>query len=337
MHTARVFVQSIPGILRRTENTALQIKPALFIESGGCERMNDIPIAALRTFRALARRGSFTATASELGLAQSAVSRHIATLEAHLQQTLVLRGHRKVQLTHAGELYLETVQRVLDELDQAAVRITRTGKRPLVKILAMPSFAARWLVPRLWHLQAARLDIEIEMATSIWDSDFHKERFDIAIHYGDGSWPGARLLMHDSLVPVVSPRLLVGAVPGRLEDITRWCWLHDSLRSSKWPQWLAAVDAEGICSDRNMKLQDTEATLAAAVAGLGVAVGHAVLIENDVREGRLVEAWPAHAPLAAGYHLLQSKKSVRNAAAQAFVTWLRAEAEGFRRMQQHGG
>ena len=75
MHTARVFVQSIPGILRRTENTALQIKPALFIESGGCERMNDIPIAALRTFRALARRGSFTATASEMGLAQSAVSR----------------------------------------------------------------------------------------------------------------------------------------------------------------------------------------------------------------------------------------------------------------------
>ncbi|GKS94854.1 LysR substrate-binding domain-containing protein [Acidovorax sp. SUPP2825] len=295
--------------------------------------MNDLPISALRTFRALARCGSFTATARDLGVAQSAVSRHIAALEAHLRQTLVLRGHRRVQLTPAGELYLDTVQRVLDELDQGAVRAARSGGRPVVKILAMPSFAARWLVPRLARLPA-RIDAEIELATSIWDADFHKERFDIAIHYGDGAWPGARLLMHDSLVPVVSPRLLAGPGLQRIEDLARFCWLHDSLRSSKWPQWLAAFHLGDLASERHMKLQDTEATLTAAVAGLGIAVGHAVLIEHDVREGRLAEAWPGHMPLAAGYHLLQSKRSARNAAAQALVAWLFDEAEAFRRTQQ---
>ncbi|WCM94994.1 LysR substrate-binding domain-containing protein [Acidovorax sp. NCPPB 2350] len=299
--------------------------------------MSDLPLSALRTFRALARCGSFTATARDLGQAQSAVSRHIAALEAHLQQTLVLRGHRRVQLTPAGEAYLETVQRVLDELDQGAARVSRSSGRPTVKILAMPALAARWLIPRCTKLQAAHIDVEIELATSIWDADFHRERFDLAIHYGDGAWPGAKLLMHDSLVPVVSPRLLGGRGLERIDDLARFCWLHDSLRSSKWHQWLAAQGAEHIASDRHMKLPDTEATLAAAVAGVGIAVGHAVLIENDVREGRLLEAWPVRMPLAAGYHLLQSKRAVRNAAARSLAAWLMDEAEAFRRAQRPPG
>ncbi|MDQ8021511.1 MAG: LysR substrate-binding domain-containing protein [Moraxellaceae bacterium] len=297
--------------------------------------MNDIPIAALRTFRALARCGSFTAAARDLGYAQSAVSRHIAALEAHLQQTLVLRGHRSVQLTQAGELYLETVLRVLDELDQAALRVTRAGERPKIRILAMPSFAARWLVPRLTRLPTALADVEIELATSIWDADYHKERFDLAVHYGDGAWPGARLLMQDSLVPVAAPRLLGETPVKRIAQLARFCWLHDSLRSSKWPRWLAELGAAELSSDRNMKFQDAEATLTAAVAGLGIAVGHAVLIENDVREGRLVEAWPDHVPLAAGYHLVQSKRAARNTAARALVSWLQDEAEAFRLTQQN--
>ena len=70
---------------------------------------------------------------------------------------------------------------------------------------------------------------------SIWDADFRKERFDLAIHYGDGSWPGAQLLMHDSQVRVASPRLLKGQGLARIDDIDRFPWLHDSLRSSKWP------------------------------------------------------------------------------------------------------
>lgn len=294
--------------------------------------MNDIPISALRTFRALARCGSFTATARDLGCAQSAVSRHIAVLEAHLQQTLVLRGHRRVKLTPAGQLYLETVQRVLDELDQGAMRIVRASDRPVVKVLAMPSFAARWLIPRLARLQAARVGVDIELSTSIWDVDFHRERYDIAIHYGDGSWPGARLLMHDSLVPVGSPQLLSGTALERKEELARFCWLHDSLRAGKWAQWLAACGAEGLSSDRHMRLPDTEAALTAAVEGLGIAIGHSVLIENDICKGRLIQAFPQRMPLAAGYHLLQSKRAMRNPAAQTLVAWLLGEADAYRRL-----
>ncbi|MGK6311126.1 LysR substrate-binding domain-containing protein [Variovorax sp. DT-64] len=281
-------------------------------------------------FRAVARCGSFTGAARDLGCAQSAVSRYMATLEEGLQQTLVLRGHRSVQLTAAGELYLETVNRALDELDHGAMRIANGGDRPTVKVLAMPSFASRWLIPRLARLQLARIDVDIELATSIWDADFRKERFDLAIHYGDGSWPGAQLLMQDSLVPVASSRLLKGQGLARIGDMDRFPWLHDSLRSSKWPQWLAACDAGGLTSARNMKLQDTEATLTAAVAGLGIAIGHVVLVDNDVREGRLLEAWPRRAPLAAGYHLIVSKRAARNQAARALAEWLMKEAIEFR-------
>lgn len=293
--------------------------------------MTDVSISALRAFRAVARCGSFSAAARELGCAQSAISRHVATLEAQMKQGLVLRGHRRVQLTAAGESYLETVSRALDELDHGAMRLTNAVRgRPTVKILAMPSFAARWLLPRLHQLNTARIEVDIELATSFWDADFRKERFDIAIHYGDGSLPGSQLLMRDSLVPVASPKLLSDKTIQQLSDLEKFPWLHDSLRSSKWPLWLAACGAEDLTSASNMKLQDTESTLTAAVAGAGIAMGHAVLIDHDVREGRLREVWPRHAPLSAGYHLLQSKRAFRNPAAPALTEWLFREAAAFR-------
>jgi LysR family transcriptional regulator, glycine cleavage system transcriptional activator len=295
------------------------------------------PLSALRTFRALARCGSFTAAARDLGCAQSAVSRQIAALEAHMNQVLVIRGHRQVQLTSAGEIHLETVSRVLDELDHGAMRLANaSGARSTVKILAMPSFAARWLLPRLPRLQQERIDVDIELATSFWDADFRKERFDIAIHYGDGAWPGAQLLVQDSLVPVASPRLLAGEPIRQIGDLARFPWLHGSLRSSRWPQWLAACDADGLASGRNMKLQDTESTLSAAVAGLGIAMGHAALVEHDVREGRLAEVWPRHVPLTAAYHLLQSKRVLRKPAARSLAEWLMSEARAFRESFPHG-
>lgn len=285
-------------------------------------------ISVLRTFRAVARCGSFTAAARDLSCAQSAVSRQIAALEAHMKQVLVVRGHRQVQLTAAGEIYLETVNRALDELDHGAMRLANaSGARFTVKILAMPSFAARWLLPRLPRLQQERIDVDIELATSFWDADFRKERFDLAIHYGDGAWPGAQLLVQDSLVPVASPRLFAGQPVRQIGDLARFTWLHGSLRSSRWPQWLAACNADGLASGRNIKLQDTESTLSAAVAGLGIAMGHTALVEHDVREGRLIEVWPQHVHLTAGYHLLRSKRMLRNEAARSLAQWLVREAK----------
>ncbi|MET4575493.1 LysR substrate-binding domain-containing protein [Ottowia thiooxydans] len=293
--------------------------------------MLDVSLASLRAFRAVARCGSFTAASRDLGCAQSAISRQVAALEKHTGKVLVLRGHRNAQLTPAGEIYLETVTRALDELDHGAIRMADAGgARATVKILAMPSFAARWLIPRLHKLRSARIDVDIELATSIWDADFLKERFDIAVHYGDGSMPGSRLLMHDCLVPVASPSLLRGEQPGKVTDLARHPWLHDSLRASKWQHWLAACGEDELASVRNMRLQDTESTLAAAVAGLGIAMGHLVLIEHDVSEGRLVEAWPSYAPISAGYHLLQTKRVLRNPSARAVGEWLLKEASAFR-------
>lgn len=292
--------------------------------------MSDITMAALTAFRAVARCGSFTAAARDLACSQSAISRHIAALEHSTQQTLVLRGHRQVRLTAAGEIYLETVHRALEELERGAARMASGALRSrTVKILAMPSFAARWLIPRLARLHRAGIQAEIELTTSIWDADFRKERFDIGIHYGDGSLPGSRLLMHDRLVPVISPRLVGERPIQTLEDLQRFPWLHDSLRSSKWQQWLAACNATHLAGPSHMKLQGTEISLTAAVAGAGIAMGHDVLVAHDVAEGRLVEAWPLHVPMAAGYHLLLPKSGRSNEDAKAVADWLLREAGAF--------
>lgn len=292
--------------------------------------MSDITMAALMAFRAVARCGSFTAAARDLSCSQSAISRHIAALEHGTRQTLVLRGHRQVRLTAAGEIYLETVHRALEELERGAVRMAHSASRPrTVKILAMPSFAARWLLPRLARLHLAGIHAEIELATSIWDADFRKERFDIGIHYGDGSLPGSRLLMHDRLVPVISSRLVGERPIQTLEDLQRFPWIHDTLRSSKWQQWLSACNATHLSSPTHMKLQGTEITLTAAVAGAGIAIGHDVLVAHDVGEGRLVEAWPFHVPMAAGYHLILPKGGRGNADVKAVAEWLLREAGTF--------
>lgn len=292
--------------------------------------MSEISIAALQAYRSVARCGSFTAAAEDLGCSQSAVSRHIAALERHLKQPLLYRGHRRIQLTAAGEVYLGSVIKSLDELEQGATRISKkNGISAKVKILAMPSFALRWLIPRLNHTSISGLDVEIELLTSIWDTDYKKERFDLAIHYGDGAWPGARLLIGDQLIPVASPALLRQLNPGSVSALSRAPWLHDTLRPTKWTQWLSAADAVGTASARNLKLQDTDATLVAAMAGLGIAIGHSALVEHDVREGRLAIAWPRSAPLAAGYHLLQSKRGMNNAASRFIADWLIDEAVSF--------
>lgn len=289
--------------------------------------MSNITIAALHAFRAVARCGSFTAAAADLECSQSAVSRHIALLERSTKQTLVLRGHRHIQLTPAGELYHETVCRALEELERGATRISEDALRSrTVRILAMPSIASRWLIPRLARLHLAGIDVEIELATSIWDVDFLKERFDIGIHYGDGSLPGSRLLLRDSLVPVISRRLANERPIKTISDLQRFPWLHDSLRGTKWQQWLAGTNATQLSSTRAIKLPDTEATLSAAVAGLGVAIGHEALIAHDVGEGRLVEAWPSRVPLAACYHLLMPKRGRGNPRVKELHAWLLKEA-----------
>ena len=116
-----------------------------------------------------------------------------------------------------------------------------------------------------------------------------------------------------------------------LEDLQRFPWLHDSLRSSKWQQWLAACNATHLAGPSHMKLQGTEITLAAAVAGAGIAMGHDVLVAHDVAEGRLVEAWPFHVPMAAGYHLLLPANGRGNEDARAVADWLLREAGAFTR------
>lgn len=293
--------------------------------------MSDITIAALQTFRAVARCGSFTAAAADLRCSQSAISRNIALLEHATKQTLVLRGHRRIQLTPAGEIYLQSAQHALEELERGAARMTNmTQGSRTVRVLAMPSFASRWLIPRLARLHLSGIDADIELSTSIWDTEFRKERFDIGIHYGDGSLPGSQLLLHDSLVPVISSHLVRDRPIKSLEDLQRFPWLHDTLRGSKWQQWLVASNATHLTNSRSMKLQDAETTLTAAVQGLGIAIGHDALVAHDLDGGRLVEAWPHRVPLAAAYHLILPQRGRGNPMAATLVEWLVQEAKAFR-------
>ena len=264
------------------------------------------------------------------------MTRHIAALEKHRNLPPLYRGHRRFQLTAAVEIYLESVIKSLDELEQGALRMS--GEASIVTkvmILAMPSFASRSRIPRLKHPSVIQLEIEIKFATSIWDTDYRNERFDLAIHYSDGAWPGAKPLMHNELVPVAASSLLHELKPGSIDALACAPWLHDAPRASKWSQWLAAANAVGISSARNIKLQGTDATRVAAVAGLGVAIGHGALVEHEVREGRLAIAWPYRAPLAAGYHLIQSKRGLSNLASRFIAGWLVDEAAIFRNAAGH--
>lgn len=287
------------------------------------------PLRALQAFEAAARQLSFARAAAELHVTPAAISQQIKLLEARLNRSLFQRGP-PLSLSPRAQAVLPNIQAAFDLLERAVGELQADAEqRPLV-ISTPPSFAARWLIPRLERFQQRHPDIELRLLASTRAVDFSTEDVDAAVRYGAGRYPGlhAERLRAESVVPLAHPRVARNLErPADLLDATL---LHNSGMSwdptfPDWPTWLRNAGVEPAGPLRLREFGDANLVTEAALAGLGVALVLRTLVSEELATGRLVALFPEQ-PLANGFHFVCPPQRLEQARVIAFREWLLEES-----------
>ena len=286
------------------------------------------PLNALRAFEAAGRHVSFARAAEELNVTAAAISQQIKLLEETLGVELFRRGAH-LALTNAALEALPLITDAFDRLEKATGRL-RAGRdhEPLVVSLA-PSFASRWLIPRLQRFEAAHPEVELRLSATTRLVNFEAEGVDLAIRYGTGRYPGlhSERLRAEFVVAVAVPRLAESlTAPADLMDAVL---LHNQAMTwdSTFPDWPTWLRDAGVAPDRPLKIRqfgDASLVMEAALAGLGVAMVWRTLIEEDLAAGRLKALFPA-VPVTNAYHLVCPPKNLPKPNVAAFRIWIKAE------------
>lgn len=278
----------------------------------------------LLAFESTARHLSFTRAAEELALTQSVISRHVGGLEQLLGVALFRREARQIVLTDAGATYLYEIQGALQRIRNASLQASGHGADGAIHLASLPTFAARWLMPRLTTFYAAHPGILVHVHSRIGPFDQALAGMDAAISVGDGQWYGlaSHFLTGDVLVPVMSPALARTKPVRAPADLLAHKLLQVTGRSDAWPRWLASHGCGGRAMQMGPQFEVTAHLIQSVVAGIGVGLVPAVLIEDELRSGTLV--MPLDAPLATGlgYYLIEAPQRAPSAALTALTAWL---------------
>lgn len=293
------------------------------------------PLNALKAFEAAARRLSITLAARELGVTPGAVSQQIKVLEDHAGAPLFRRDGGTVALTELGARLQPVLRDAFEQLKRAAEIVYGPAGRHSLTVSVPPSFAARWLAPRMVRFSAAHPEIEVWISADMHLADVAGGRVDVAVRYGAGGYPGVRseLLLDAGVIPVCSPILLDGPTPlRRPADLARHTLIHvvtgrvEEPRPD-WAAWLKARDVTGVDASAGPRYDQTAFAIEDAANGRGVALAPRAFVAADLASGRLA------APFADGYlatrmayHVLTRRNGGREEA-RTFVAWLRREAE----------
>jgi LysR family transcriptional regulator, glycine cleavage system transcriptional activator len=283
------------------------------------------PMQALRAFEAAARLQSLSRAAQALNLTHGAISHQIKSLERDLGVALFARAGRGIRLTDDGEQFARRVRAAFAELAAGVVELTaRTNPRQL-KVSVVPSFAARWLLPRIGRFVAAHPDVDLDVRASMAYVDFRRDDADMAIRYGYGDWPEVAVehLLDDTFFPVCSPRLANGRLPARPADLAR----HTLLRSDDefWKPWFEAAGLDWPEPSRGPIFNDSSYMIEAAVAGQGIALARRSLLGNDVRNGTLVRLFDVEIPAAKKFYLVYPPRTADSPKLALFRKWLHDE------------
>ena len=281
---------------------------------------------ALRAFEAAGRRLSFTQAARELNVTQGAVSRQIKQLETDLGLSLFVRRHRSLELTDQGTLFLPPLSRAFGIMADAIEALGHQQRDLNLKV--HPTFAIRWLIPRLHRFQAQHPDIRVRLTTSSINVDFSRENFDAGITHLGSERPGIvrTPILEEKLVPVCAPGLLEKGPPLAVpEDLSQHPLLHNNPNLKEWQAWARQMGVESLGLKHGQVFEVDDAALQAAVAGLGVALGDCFLIREELSAGRLVTPL-GHLPFKTGhYYFSRPDKTGSAPGIRAFQDWLAHE------------
>jgi LysR family glycine cleavage system transcriptional activator len=251
--------------------------------------MSRIPLQVLPTFLAVAQLPSLRAAAEKLHLTHSAISQQIKLLEEQLGYPLFDRRGRRLVLNTAGTSFLRSVEPALAQIAEGA-RLAATlahGTAHQLRLTVLPSFAQRWLLPRMARWQALHPGIALELHTALQVADLKRDGFHAGIRQGIGPWPGL-----EGTRLVQSPLVVVGtpAYGQRLKDCPPAAFLREPLMgdSDNWERWFAL--AGDPCQVRPVaSFNDMGMMLQAAEQGMGITLGRKLMAADALHAGQLVQ------------------------------------------------
>lgn len=254
--------------------------------------MNHVPLNLLRTFAAIYETGGIRAAARSLDIAHSAVSRALRELEGHLDVDLVekVEGRRILMFTDEGDKVGRAAIKAINDLERTLDSIKRIKGRASVVLETTPSFASRWLFPRLGHLEHDLPWVELSVSVDQRISAPGQMRADFALRLGKGPWENLNCepLMDDDLIAVASPAYL-NTQKGRF-DLSKSQLLHDRDPAASWTGWQNRFGGLGENVKHGPKYTSGDLVLRAAEKSMGVALSRQSLAEESLELGRLEDA-----------------------------------------------
>ena len=306
------------------------------------------PLNALKAFESAARHMSLKRAAQELSVTPAAISHQVKALEDYLGVKLFRRLNRALELTAAARAALPKLRDGFDSLAQAVAAMRPQTDSGQVTVSAAPSFATRWLMPRLHRFFASHPEIDVRVSARMrlvtrggqnsvaerTTIDNWLEESDLAILYGHGDYPGVRVdkLLALTIAPICSPRLVQGENPLRQpQDLSHHTLLHDDTGTlydgiAFWDVWLRAAGVSDVDASRGSHFSHAVLALEAASDALGVVATFPLLAAAGLAAGRLILPFELQVPLQSAYYLVCSETAELRPAVAAFRDWLLAEA-----------
>lgn len=287
------------------------------------------PLNAMRVFEAASRNASFTQAAAELCITQGAVSRHVSALEDWLGVKLFVRDRHGVDLTPKGVVYARIVRGSLDQLEYATRQLQQEPDEKTLRLKIPPTFAIRWLVPRLAQFHALNRNLDVQITTSHQSVDFNREDVDACIHSDTGPPQNARChrLFGEMIQPVCSPRLLEREPRLRTpKDLAKHVLVSSLHRPRDWPTWLAAAGIDDIDGNNGIRLENSALAYQAAIDGVGVVIAQQIFVDEEFRNGRLVAPFALQVPTDGAYYFGYPAERPKCNRVAVFEEWILRES-----------
>ncbi len=285
-----------------------------------------LPLTALRTFEAAARRLSFKDAADELCVSATTVSNQIRELERDWGCQLFIRKTRAVVLTDAGRSLSKVVGRAFAEI-RAEIDLRIAPAAKAVTLAVGPIFGSRWLVPRLSDFQQTHPNIDLIVTHSPRITSVESLSSQIAVDWGTGEWDGLDVtpLFDIDYSPVVSPQLASRHKLKKPADLARFPIIHQRDRS-EWASWLELANTPDLTPRGDTIVMDSNIAVQAAIDSQGVALGSFPFLDDDVASGRLLRPFSINLRPARYYNLLVAHGARRTPEVDAVCTWIESEA-----------
>lgn len=299
------------------------------------------PLNSLRAFESTARHLSFTKGANELNVTAGAVSQQVKVLEEYLGLKLFKRQNRMVSLTQEALMLLPYLTEGLDKLVEGMDAIHSYQLDKPLTITLPPTFAARWLMPRLMSFQKRHPEIDVRIDATYKVVDIINEDIDAGIRFGTGNYSGMNsdFLFSQSVILVCSPDLLKQGSKlqdqklEKAEDLKDFTLLHcdysltPTWQQPSWDVWFQMAGLDNIDTTRGVHFAQHDLLVQAAIEGQGVALVARISAAKAIKDGLLVQPFDSHIPLDNSYYFIYPKAKANLPRIRAFRNWLLEEVK----------